>query len=493
MASFRKRGRIWYYRFTDINGKRTELKGCTDRRETEAMAGDAEAEVSKLKSGYIDIKDKYARDHEARRLVGHVADWQADLVAQGHTAKHAEHTSNRVRRLVAIVFGSPAALIDHRNLKPAERGSVAQKIATAIAPARFSDLTRPKIQEAIAKLRDSGWSLQTCNHYRASVKAFSKWCYATNRTKEDKLYGVKGYNAKEDPRHDRRTISLDELILLIGTAARGPTVMGVSGLARSLCYRLAATTGLRYSEISSIFPGSFDWEAQSVTVAACYTKNGDTASLPIPKDLLADLAAYVAPLNPKMPVFSLPPNKGAKMLRRDLMAAGIPYEDASGLFFDFHSLRCEMATLADAAGISPRIVQRLMRHSTLELTGRYTRPRTVDIDAAATMLPRLRPAAENAESPAVTGTDGQPISERFAPHLPRAGDRTVRFDPHEDVITDSNNPAAMKGLSLQKPASDACVRLEAEVVIEEAPPGFEPGMKVLQTSALPLGYGARKR
>ncbi len=26
----------------------------------------------------------------------------------------------------------------------------------------------------------------------------------------------------------------------------------------------------------------------------------------------------------------------------------------------------------------------------------------------------------------------------------------------------------------------------------EAPPGIEPGMKVLQTSALPLGYGANK-
>ena len=26
----------------------------------------------------------------------------------------------------------------------------------------------------------------------------------------------------------------------------------------------------------------------------------------------------------------------------------------------------------------------------------------------------------------------------------------------------------------------------------EAPPGIEPGMKVLQTSALPLGYGAEK-
>jgi hypothetical protein len=27
----------------------------------------------------------------------------------------------------------------------------------------------------------------------------------------------------------------------------------------------------------------------------------------------------------------------------------------------------------------------------------------------------------------------------------------------------------------------------------EAPPGFEPGMEVLQTSALPLGYGASLR
>ena len=27
----------------------------------------------------------------------------------------------------------------------------------------------------------------------------------------------------------------------------------------------------------------------------------------------------------------------------------------------------------------------------------------------------------------------------------------------------------------------------------EAPPGFEPGMEVLQTSALPLGYGAATR
>ncbi len=54
-------------------------------------------------------------------------------------------------------------------------------------------------------------------------------------------------------------------------------------------------------------------------------------------------------------------------------------------------LDARLATLADAAGVSPRVVQKMMRHSSLELTGRYTRPRAVDIDAAASMLPILKP------------------------------------------------------------------------------------------------------
>ena len=99
------------------------------------------------------------------------------------------------------------------------------------------------------------------------------------------------------------------------------------------------------------------------------------------------------------------------MLRADLEAAGIPYVDASGLFFDFHALRCQTATLADAAGVSPRVVQRLMRHSSLELTGRYTKPRAVDIEAAASMLPSLKPTADRPEAMAMTGTDG-PIGHR---------------------------------------------------------------------------------
>ena len=53
---------------------------------------------------------------------------------------------------------------------------------------------------------------------------------------------------------------------------------------------------------------------------------------------------------------------------------------------------------------------------------------------------------------------------------------------------------ALRQLCLLCAENDGCARLiirriESNIFLE-APPGIEPGMKVLQTSALPLGYGA---
>ena len=98
----------------------------------------------------------------------------------------------------------------------------------------------------------------------------------------------------------------------------------MTGPARALCYRLAVGTGLRYAEIASISPESFDWTASpaTVTVAAGYTKNGQPATLPLPADLADDLAAYVVTVAPGTAVFPLPVEKGAKMLRADLARAG---------------------------------------------------------------------------------------------------------------------------------------------------------------------------
>jgi hypothetical protein len=265
-------------------------------------------------------------------------------------------------------------------------------------------------------------------------------------------------------------VSLDELHRLVEAAQRGTEFMGMTGHARALCYRLAVATGLRYSEIASITPESFDWRAPSLSVAAAYTKNGDPATIPIQADLVDDLAHYVATLPLGVPIFPLQVEKGAKMLRRDLEPAGIPYRDASGLVFDFHSLRCQTATLADAAGVSPRVVQKMMRHSTLELTGRYTRPRVVDIETAASMLPNLKAEGDKPEANALraTGTDGASVSEpgsALTALCQRAGDVSSSYEPRSDVIDHSVVSTLTNEKTLISQGLDASrVSLSASVV-----------------------------
>ena len=120
------------------------------------------------------------------------------------------------------------------------------------------------------------------------------------------------------------------------------------------------------------------------------------------------------------------------MLRVDLKAAGIPYLDASGLFFDFHSLRCETGyNRADAAGVSPRVgIQKMMRYSIARIeAGRYTRPDGRSTWKAATgLLPSLKTDRRKASGFGTTGTHGKPIKELRAAFLAlHAGDGIVRL------------------------------------------------------------------
>ncbi len=353
MASFRKHGKTWYYRFVDAEGNKVERKGCSDRRVTEEIARDKESEAARIRSG-LDPKELGYRSYAALPLSGHFAAWVESLKDKGATPKHVELFTRRARRVVALIKGAKLAEIEPaKNAKREAIKKADANLKTWVESARLADLTEERVQKALATLKTEGRSHQTCNHHRAAARAFARWCKETHRTREHSLLGVKGFNIKEDRRHDRRTISLDELHKLIRAANAGPKVLGVPGPVRALCYRLAVATGLRYSEIASVEPGSFDWEAPSVTVAACYTKNGDPATLPLSTDLADDLAVFVAQIPAGSTVFHLPDEKGAEMLRVDLDAAGIEYQDASGLFFDFHALRCQTATLADAAGCHP--------------------------------------------------------------------------------------------------------------------------------------------
>jgi hypothetical protein len=71
--------------------------------------------------------------------------------------------------------------------------------------------------------------------------------------------------------------------------------------------------------------------------------------------------------------------------------------------------------------VTPRVVQKMMRHSKLELTGQYTRPRLVDLNRATESLPSLRPDHSGPEvsTLAATGTDN--AVSQLPPNLPQSG------------------------------------------------------------------------
>jgi integrase len=278
MASYRKRGKVWYYRFVDADGVKREEKGCTDRRATEELARHRESEAAKIRAGILDPRELAFRNHAASPLEEHIVQYRASLFARGNKPKHARQMAEYARRVVALA-----------------------KVG------RLSDLAPGRVQDALKALRDEGLSLETVNRHRTAIRAFSRWCWKDGRTRTDLLVSVTGFNAKEDRRHDRRTLGVDELRRLIDAAHNGPRWVKMSGPARALCYRLAVGTGLRYSEIMSITPESFDWMTSpaAVRVAAGYTKNGEPATLPLPSDLADDLAPYVATIAPGEPIFPL--------------------------------------------------------------------------------------------------------------------------------------------------------------------------------------------
>ncbi|QEH34270.1 site-specific tyrosine recombinase XerC [Aquisphaera giovannonii] len=435
--------------YFDHNGKRRKKTGTADKVVTERIAREIENRVALRREGIIDPKAEAYRDHEARPLAEHLDAYAAHLADKGRTRAHISLTVSRARRVVALFRGAPLAEIEAGNSATKELARAADRLMAWTAKARLSDLTVERVQAALATLREKGRSLATCNHHATAISGFAKWCHDTHRLREHPLRGVERFNAEEDRRHDRRTISLEELHRLIQAAELGRRHNRMTGPMRAICYRLAVATGLRFSEIGSITPGSFDWHAQTVTVTAGYTKNGEAATLPLPRDLAHDLAAYVASLPPGEPIFPFPRRgRGAEMLRVDLAAAGIPYRDAAGLVFDFHSLRCETATLADQAGISPRVVQRMMRHSTLELTGRYTRPRAVDIEAAASLLPSLKPSTPGTETAALTGTDSRPLPGPSSV-LPATENATDDLAPKRNRLTGKLLP--IEGARTQNP------------------------------------------
>lgn len=351
MASvFKPKGKTRYViLYHDEQGRRRKKTGAADKTVTQRIARELENRVALRREGVIDAKSEGYVSHEARPLADHLADWLRDMQAKGKTPKHAEQFHERAGKLAALVRGARLADIDTgRKAEAQERG--ARKLADPLRSARLSDLTPERIQSALALLRDAGKSHQTVNHYRAALRAFARWAGDKGRLRDNPMRGVSGFNAEEDIRHARRSLTDDELARLVQAAEHGPDVFGMPGPLRAMAYRVAAATGFRVAELRALTPESFrlDGPEPNVILRVSATKNRRPAEQPIPYSLVQDLVGWLRDKAPGESVLPLH-HETAKAIRRDLEAASIPYATDEWMA-DFHSLRAYYISVSGPIG-----------------------------------------------------------------------------------------------------------------------------------------------
>jgi integrase len=472
----RKRaGASWYIAYVDEEGMRRMVKGCPDKAATEAMARKLESEAELRRRGVIDPRaDAYAA-HERKPLDEHVGDFFASLVAKGGTGDHARKTANRVRRVLTLCHAR-----------------------------RLSDLPPSRVLSALKAVRDTGASAETVNHHVRAVKAFSRWLWRDGRVREHGLAHLTTTNPEADRRHSRRALLPDEAAALVAAAERGGVVWGVSGPDRATLYRVALGTGFRRGELASLTRESFDLSADppTVTVRAAYSKRRRDDAQPIRPDLADSLRAWLATKAPGRPVFGTLTRHTARMMRRDLEAAGVPYRDGSNRVADFHSLRHSYVSALARSNAPVKVIQTLARHSTPSLTfGVYAHIGVFDQTAALEALPDLSPeAVAGPEAMAATGTDPAPGNRiddcQWVAHGQREGDGSGRNLAVVGGIERTNDcgDALPSGdaKTLENKAPDASLRQLAVSGGEVPGVGFEPthpcGRGILSPLRLPFRH-----
>ena len=435
----------WYAEFRDHNEVTRRLPGFSDKAATEELgrkverlaacrANDdplpadlgrwVETIPSAIRERLAAWRLLEAETIERRKpLAAHLDDFRRHLDAKNNTGKHVRQT---VHRLTTAFDGCGFR--------------------------RLADLSATRLSAWLKEQRDAeAIGLKTTNYYLAAAKQFGTWLVRDRRCPENPFVHLTGLNAKTDVRRERRSLSDEEISLLLkATEKSGDSYRGLTGADRAALYLTALCTGLRANELASLSESSFDFKAGTVTVAAAYSKRRREDVLPLHPQLADALQRWLAgrrqTADDREAVIRMDRpadaalwpgtwhQRSATMLRADLKAARaawikdaktiaarkprdesptLRYETANGVA-DFHALRHTFITRLAQSGVHPKVAQELARHSTITLTmDRYSHVTLSALGDAVASLPAITTTQQTL---AATGTDDREIAPPARPH-----------------------------------------------------------------------------
>ena len=445
MATLVKRskaeGSPWYVRYYEVQANGTKKQrmvstGTSDKATAKQIAKKYEAEAAVRQHRLIDPLEDSIRRQSLRHVNEHLADFRNKLKAAGRGNDHTKRTENYINE-----FFEHAAIRSIADIRADH--------ATAWA----------------ASLRDTGMAARTIQARLTAIKSLTKWLANGDKLMRDPLTSVSKPNAREDRRRERRMLVPTEWPWLSRAAMAGEFRFEMTGVERCLLYRLAIQTGLRSSEIRSMGRGHFNLDDKNpfVRVASSSTKNAKSAFQHIDRSLADALRNHLSKKTPHAPAFSLPTEfEMADMLRADLADArqawlheanSDPDERAkreqsdfllpineSGEALDFHALRHTCGAWLAQRGVQPKVIQSVMRHSTITLTLDTYGHLIAGAEAAA--IASTADMTSVCEVLAATGTDALPATCSPIAHIPDASRCADNARACDETKDQGNNEGA---------------------------------------------------
>ncbi len=243
----------------------------------------------------------------------------------------------------------------------------------------WKELRDVSVESFLLWRRGCGLKPKSMNDNLTCAITFFNWMKRNRLIAANPLEGVPKV-ADEFEGRFRRALSVEEIGRLLQVAP----------IHRAVVYQAILYTGLRRSELSGLKWGDFDFTVEPVRlrVPSSLSKNRKESTHFLRPELAETLRSFrpatakpgdfaFRGLVPRVPTF-----------KRDLEAAGIPFEDERGRRVDIHALRTTFGTMLSASGVSPRVAMELMRHSDLKLTMKtYTDTAQLPLVQEAARLP----------------------------------------------------------------------------------------------------------
>jgi integrase len=390
----------WHISFEDNLGIRRQLKAYSNERATERLADKVEDLLS------CKANNQQPDDELSKWLEQVPAAIRNELIRFGlldperaaigkalseHVQEYKDHLGRKERSEAYVK----------------EVGGTLSRIFADCGFATWSDISAAKLKDYLDGLRDGGKGIskRRYNGLLGAVKSFCRWMVKQQKASSSPIEYLDSLdNQQTDPRHRRRVLELNDFRRLLEAALTGPKIYGLSGRQRNLIYRLAAETGLRSCDIRRLRKRDFDFKEQKIAIKAGRIKNRQDAVVFLKPATAVEIEQYCANKLPHAQVFHLT-DKTSLMVQFDLRNANIPYCE-NGLYYDFHSLRHQSASLYGMNPETPEAVrQKLMRHKSPEMTRHYTHAAEEQQRKAINDLPDLTQPSKESQAAVKTGTD----------------------------------------------------------------------------------------